>query len=63
MIKTNHGYIILDGRYTRQAITVDIPSSIKTRREAIAFLDGYGTAIASERKVTYKIHTNNVMFR
>lgn len=50
----NHGYIVLDGRYTRYAETVNIPESIKTRREAIAFLDGYGAAIASERKVTYK---------
>lgn len=56
----NYGYIVMDGRYTRYAIKVDILSSIKTRREAIAFLDGYGAAIASERKQTYK-HTQTMI--
>lgn len=50
----NYGYIVLDGRYTRYAIKVDIPSTIKTRREAVTFLDGYGAAIASERKQRYQ---------
>lgn len=50
----SYGYIVMDGRYTRYAIKVEIPATIKTRREAIAYLDGYGKAIASERKVSYK---------
>ena len=58
----NYGYIVLDGRYTRYAIKVEIPSSIKTRREAVAFLDGYGFAIALERKVTYKYTQTFICF-
>lgn len=58
----NYGYIVLDGRYTRYAIKVEIPSTIKTRREAVAFLDGYGFAVALERKVTYKYTQTVICF-
>ena len=57
-----HGYVVIDGRYTRYSIMVEIPSHIKTRREAITFLDGYGTAIAEERKQHYAYTLTEVFF-
>lgn len=56
------GYVVIDGRYTRYSIMVDIPSRIKTRREAIAFLDGYGTAIAEDRKQHYAYTLTELCF-
>lgn len=59
---SSYGYIVIDSKFTRYAMRVDIPASLETRKEAIAYLDGYGRAVAKERKCRYLMHQTTINF-